>query len=164
MDELRRDLAVQQAAREELLVRAEKQQRLLAIDAEQAEKIRRILAGETTAMIRAERRQQWMFLTLGAFVSIPIGVAINLLVPGPVYPAPGGRAPGRPRGRRRFRLPTSTRSIPARPAVPTAPARRAHQPGTPAMLRLRIRAGRRCIRWMFRDHYRGPFLARKGRP
>ncbi|MGW4413069.1 hypothetical protein ACWEJ6_54625 [Nonomuraea sp. NPDC004702] len=48
---------------------------------EQAENIRQILLGETKATIRAERRTQWMFFALGAAVSIPIGVAINLLVP-----------------------------------------------------------------------------------
>lgn len=81
MDDLQRDLAAQQAAREELLSQGEEQQRLLAVDQEQAEKIRHILVGETKATIRAERRQQWLFFALGATISIPIGVAINLLVP-----------------------------------------------------------------------------------
>ncbi|MEV6154938.1 hypothetical protein AB0L53_31815 [Nonomuraea sp. NPDC052129] len=81
MDDLRRDLEAQQAAREALISQAEEQQRLLAIDQEQAEKIRQILVGETKATIRAERRQQWMFFALGVAMSIPIGVLINLLVP-----------------------------------------------------------------------------------
>ncbi|MEV1168588.1 hypothetical protein [Nonomuraea sp. NPDC049784] len=81
MADLQRDLASQQAARERLIAQAEEQQRLLEIDEDQAEKIRTILVGETQATIRAERRQQWMFFGLGILVSIPIGVAINLLVP-----------------------------------------------------------------------------------
>ncbi|MEV4016365.1 hypothetical protein AB0J35_38290 [Nonomuraea angiospora] len=81
MDELRRDLDAQQAARDALLAQAEEQQRLLEIDKEQAEKIRQILIGETKTTIRAERRQQWMFFALGVAASIPIGVAINMLVP-----------------------------------------------------------------------------------
>ncbi|MEU8195260.1 hypothetical protein AB0C10_15915 [Microbispora amethystogenes] len=81
MDELRRDLEAQQTAREALIAEAERQQKLLAISQADAEKIREILVGETKATIRAERRQQWMFFALGVLASIPIGVAINLLVP-----------------------------------------------------------------------------------
>ncbi|MEV0821927.1 hypothetical protein [Nonomuraea rubra] len=81
MDELQRDLAAQQATREALIAQTEEQQRLLEIDEGQAEKIRTILVGETKATIQAERRQQWMFFTFGVIASIPIGVAINLLVP-----------------------------------------------------------------------------------
>ncbi|MEV4472832.1 hypothetical protein [Nonomuraea sp. NPDC049504] len=81
MHDLQRDLAAQQAAREALIAQAEEQQRLLEIDQGQAERIREILVGETKATIQAERRQQWIFFALGALVSIPIGVAINLLVP-----------------------------------------------------------------------------------
>ncbi|MFB4284874.1 hypothetical protein ACBJ59_57070 [Nonomuraea sp. MTCD27] len=77
MDELRRDLEAQQTAREALLAEAERQQRLLEIDKEQAEKIRQILVGETKATIRAERRQQWMFFALGISMSVPIGVFVN---------------------------------------------------------------------------------------
>ncbi|WP_433355567.1 hypothetical protein ACQP25_17085 [Microtetraspora malaysiensis] len=81
MDDLRRDLEVQKAARQALLAEAEDQQRLLEVNEEQAEKIRQILIGETKKTIRAERRQQWLFFALGVLVSIPVGVAINLLVP-----------------------------------------------------------------------------------
>ncbi|WP_431928586.1 hypothetical protein [Nonomuraea jabiensis] len=81
MDDLGRDLEAQQVARDALVLQADEQQRLLEINQEQAEKIRHILVGETKSTIRAERRQQWMFFALGILVSIPIGVAINLLVP-----------------------------------------------------------------------------------
>lgn len=81
MDDLQREIAAQQAALRELTRQAEEQQRLRDIDPEQAERIRQILVGETKATIRAERRQQWMFFALGVLASIPIGVAINLLVP-----------------------------------------------------------------------------------
>lgn len=81
MADLRRDLDAQQAARKKILNEAKAQQRLLSVNAEQAENIREILVGETKATISAERRTQWLFFALGAVVSIPIGVAINLLVP-----------------------------------------------------------------------------------
>ncbi|MER5643368.1 hypothetical protein [Streptosporangium sp. NPDC002524] len=81
MADLQHDLAAQQAAREELIAKAEEQQRLLAIDQETAENIRQILVGETKATIRAEQRQQWKFFLLGALISIPIGIGINVFVP-----------------------------------------------------------------------------------
>ncbi|MER6171335.1 hypothetical protein [Streptosporangium sp. NPDC001681] len=81
MDELRRSLEAQETAREALVAEAERQQQLLAIDQEQAEKIRQILVSETKETIRAERRQQWMFFALGfaasALASIPIGIWVN---------------------------------------------------------------------------------------
>ncbi|MFI6509658.1 hypothetical protein ACIBCT_18790 [Streptosporangium sp. NPDC050855] len=81
MDELRRDLEAQQAARATLLAEAEQQQRLLEINTEEAEKIREILVGETKATIRAERRREWMFFLLGflasATASVPIGLWVN---------------------------------------------------------------------------------------
>ncbi|MGW4474533.1 hypothetical protein ACWENQ_33090 [Nonomuraea sp. NPDC004354] len=81
MEDLQRDLDVQQAIRDTLLADAEHQRKLLELNKEEAEKIRHILVGETEATIRAERRQQWIYIGIGALVSIPIGVAINLLVP-----------------------------------------------------------------------------------
>ncbi|MFD1940516.1 hypothetical protein ACFSKW_54575 [Nonomuraea mangrovi] len=81
MDELDRDLKAQQAAREMLISEAERQQRLLNLNREQAEQIRKILLGETEATIRADRRQQWLFFVLGVLVSaatsIPIGIWVN---------------------------------------------------------------------------------------
>ncbi|GIH44958.1 hypothetical protein SAMN05421833_102465 [Microbispora rosea] len=81
MDELRRDLEAQQAARESLLEEAERQQRLLNLNKDEAENIRRILVGETKATILAERRREWMFFGLGfvasAVASIPIGIWVN---------------------------------------------------------------------------------------
>ncbi|WP_405085056.1 hypothetical protein [Microbispora sp. NBC_01389] len=77
MHELQRDLRAQQAAREALLTEAERQQKLLEVDQEQAEKIREILVGETKATIRAERRQQLLFFALGLAASVPIGVFVN---------------------------------------------------------------------------------------
>ncbi len=81
MDELRRDLAAQEAARDTLLRQALEQQQLLEVSEEQAEKIRQILVGETKETIRDERRQQWLFFGLGVAASIPIGIMINLFVP-----------------------------------------------------------------------------------
>ncbi|TLP66534.1 hypothetical protein [Microbispora triticiradicis] len=81
MDELRRDLEAQQATREALLAEAERQQQLLAINEEEAEKIRQILTNETKETIRAERRREWLFFLLGfaasAAASVPIGIWVN---------------------------------------------------------------------------------------
>ncbi|MGV9308743.1 MULTISPECIES: hypothetical protein [unclassified Nonomuraea] len=81
MDELRRDVQAQQEARDLPVRQAEEQQRLLEADAEQAEKIRQILLGETRKSIKAERRRQWGYILAGAVWSVPVGVAINLVVP-----------------------------------------------------------------------------------
>ncbi|WP_344935440.1 hypothetical protein [Sphaerisporangium flaviroseum] len=80
LDDLRHDLEAQEAARDTLLAQAGEQQQLLAIDHVQAEKIRQVLLSETRATTQAQNRQQWMFFALGVLTSIPIGVAINLLV------------------------------------------------------------------------------------
>ncbi|MFI9841604.1 hypothetical protein ACIHFD_31535 [Nonomuraea sp. NPDC051941] len=81
MDLLRRDLDAQQAAREALLAEAERQQRLLELNEEEAEKIRQILIGETKASIRAGRRRELRFflagILLSAALSIPIGIWVN---------------------------------------------------------------------------------------
>ncbi len=79
MADLQRDLTAQQAAREELIAQAEEQQRLLAVDQEQAENIRQILVGETKATIRAERRREMLFLGAGLLMSVPIGVLVNYI-------------------------------------------------------------------------------------
>ncbi|MFC7380882.1 hypothetical protein [Sphaerisporangium rhizosphaerae] len=81
MDDLRRDLAAQQAARDAILAQAAEQHQLLEVNREQAEKIRKILVGETKATIRAERRREWGFFLAGllasAMISIPIGIWVN---------------------------------------------------------------------------------------
>ncbi|MEU4407294.1 hypothetical protein AB0F88_22455 [Streptosporangium sp. NPDC023963] len=81
MADLQRDLAAQQAAREELIAQAEEQQQLLTVDQEQAKNIRLLLIEGAKEANRAERGQQWMFFLLGTLVSVPIGVAINVFVP-----------------------------------------------------------------------------------
>ncbi|WP_424533663.1 hypothetical protein ACOZ38_25340 [Sphaerisporangium viridialbum] len=79
MDELQRDLEAQQAVRQALIAKAEEQQQLLAVNEEQAEKIRQILVSETKSNLRAEQRREWMFAALGLVMSIPIGILINLI-------------------------------------------------------------------------------------
>ncbi|MBN6052370.1 hypothetical protein JYK22_10550 [Nonomuraea sp. RK-328] len=81
MEELQRDLAAQEAARRQVVAEAEHQQHLISMNREEAEAVRRLILGETRADISRQRRDQWVFFMLGAVVSIPIGVAINLLVP-----------------------------------------------------------------------------------
>ncbi|MEV4581887.1 hypothetical protein AB0K16_52510 [Nonomuraea jabiensis] len=81
MDELQRDLEAQQLTRAALLEEAQRQQELLALNEEQAEKIRGILVHETRSTIRAERRQQMIYFIAGvvvsALLSIPIGIWVN---------------------------------------------------------------------------------------
>ncbi|MFI7447134.1 hypothetical protein ACIBQX_06485 [Nonomuraea sp. NPDC049714] len=81
MDELRRDVEAQQAAREALLAEAERQQRLLELNKDEAEKIRQILVGETKATIRAAWRRELAIFFAGVLISgalsIPIGIWVN---------------------------------------------------------------------------------------
>ncbi|WP_127936847.1 hypothetical protein [Nonomuraea polychroma] len=81
MDELRRDLEAQQAARDQLLAEAEHQQRLLELNKEEAKKIRQILVNETKATIRAAWRREVGFFLAGVLVSaalsVPIGIWVN---------------------------------------------------------------------------------------
>ncbi|GAA3710623.1 hypothetical protein GCM10022224_090110 [Nonomuraea antimicrobica] len=81
MEELRRDLAAQEAARRRLVTEAQHQQQLIGMDREEAEAVRQLILGETRADIARQRRAQWVFFVLGAVVSIPIGVAINWFIP-----------------------------------------------------------------------------------
>ncbi|MBB6557272.1 hypothetical protein [Nonomuraea rubra] len=81
LQELQKDLEAQQATRTALIEEAKRQQELLAVNEEQAEKIRSILTHETKATIRAERRQQLAYFLAGvlvsAILSIPIGIWVN---------------------------------------------------------------------------------------
>ncbi|WP_043636791.1 hypothetical protein [Nonomuraea candida] len=81
MEELQRHLAAQEAARRRLVAEAEHQQQLIGMDREEAEAVRRLILGETRADIARQRRDQWLFFVLGVAVSIPVGVAINVLFP-----------------------------------------------------------------------------------
>lgn len=78
MDELKQDVERQLAARDVLLTQVDEHQKMLELDKDQADKIARILLGETKATIRAERKPQWVFFALGIIASIPVGVVINL--------------------------------------------------------------------------------------
>lgn len=77
LDELRRDLEAQQIARERILAEAEHQQGLLELNRDEAEKIGKLITGETQATIRAGRRRDWMFFVLGIAVSVPVGILVN---------------------------------------------------------------------------------------
>ncbi|MFG3438355.1 hypothetical protein ACGF0J_14020 [Nonomuraea sp. NPDC047897] len=81
MEDLKRDIEVQQAIRDDLIAQAEEHRETLAVEPEHAERTRRVYVRAARDALRAERGQQWMFFALGALISIPIGVAINLLVP-----------------------------------------------------------------------------------
>ncbi|GAA5046440.1 hypothetical protein HNP84_009722 [Thermocatellispora tengchongensis] len=81
MQELQRDFAAQEAARDALIAQAEEQRQVLSVSKEDAEKIRKILTGETKETIRAELRREWGFFLAGVLVSaalsIPIGIWVN---------------------------------------------------------------------------------------
>ncbi|GAA4906741.1 hypothetical protein LX16_3313 [Stackebrandtia albiflava] len=79
MAELQREMDAQTAARDALVAQAEENRRLAEIDREQAERIRGILFAETKAEARRRKRAQWAFFLAGVLISIPVGIAINLL-------------------------------------------------------------------------------------
>lgn len=56
MQELQRDFAAQEAARDALIAQAEEQRQVLSVNRDEAEKIRKILASETKESIRAGKR------------------------------------------------------------------------------------------------------------
>jgi hypothetical protein len=79
MEDLRRDLAAQQAARQALVAETEQQRRLLAVDREQAERVRELLIEANLLERRRNRREQLLFFILGVIVSIPAGILVNLI-------------------------------------------------------------------------------------
>ncbi|WP_431929031.1 hypothetical protein [Nonomuraea jabiensis] len=81
MDELQRDITSQEAAHRQLVEQASHQRALIGMDREEAEAVRGLILGATKEDHVRQKRQQWMFFALGVLMSIPIGVAINLLVP-----------------------------------------------------------------------------------
>ncbi|WP_378786554.1 hypothetical protein ACFMQL_20415 [Nonomuraea fastidiosa] len=82
MDRLVRELESQKAVAEATIAEGEERARWLEINKDEAEKMRQLLVGETKAALRAEGRKQWWFFALGLLGSIPIGIMINLFVPG----------------------------------------------------------------------------------
>lgn len=82
LERLSRELEDQKAAAEATIAEGEERARWLEINREEAEKVRQLIVGETKETLRAQRRRDWMLLGAGALLSIPIGVLINLLVPG----------------------------------------------------------------------------------
>ncbi|MEU6722285.1 hypothetical protein ABZ917_01075 [Nonomuraea wenchangensis] len=75
------ELAVLEAEVKARTAQIDELDKLLAIKKEQAAAIRKMLLEVLDATLVAEGRKQWMFLALGVVASIPVGVAINLLVP-----------------------------------------------------------------------------------
>ncbi|MFG2076950.1 hypothetical protein [Nonomuraea maritima] len=81
MDNLQRDLAAQQAARETLIAEAEHQQRLLEVNKVEAEKIRLIIVGETKRSLRTQRFREWGFFLAGLALAVPINILSDLIGP-----------------------------------------------------------------------------------
>ncbi len=79
MDELRRDLAAQQAAREKIIAEAEMQQQLLEVNKEEAKKVRQIIVGETKRSIRIQHYREWAFFLVGLALSVPLNILSNRL-------------------------------------------------------------------------------------
>jgi hypothetical protein len=77
VDDLRNELAVQQAARDEAIAQAEEHRRVLEIEPDRAEQIRAILGRVGEKRERKGRRLNVVFLLLG----IPMGILVNLVTP-----------------------------------------------------------------------------------
>ncbi|WP_214317068.1 hypothetical protein [Nonomuraea sediminis] len=76
-DDLERELQRQLAELEGIINRSEEHEVLLAQDAERAEALRRAITRKTKQEIRAERRQQLLYVAIGAVISFPIGLLVN---------------------------------------------------------------------------------------
>jgi hypothetical protein len=81
MDELQRELTSQEAAHRQLVEQANHQRTLVGMDREEAEAVQALILGATKEDHARQKRQQWLFFALGVLMSVPIGIAINLLVP-----------------------------------------------------------------------------------
>jgi hypothetical protein len=79
MNDLQREVTSQKTKLLESTEQADELRKFLQINREHAEFLRELTVRDTKAAIQAERREQWKFLLIGAALSIPIGIAINLL-------------------------------------------------------------------------------------
>ncbi|OPG12524.1 hypothetical protein [Microbispora sp. GKU 823] len=79
MDELRRDLEAQQDARDALLAEGQRQQELLSINKEEAERIDKYLTRRDRDKERKSLYQQVGFFVAGLLASVPLNLLSNWL-------------------------------------------------------------------------------------
>ncbi|MBB5081348.1 hypothetical protein [Nonomuraea endophytica] len=90
-DELRQEIATQQAAHQKLTEEAERQRTLINMDREEAEAVQALILGDTKSDRKRQRLREWAFFLVGLLLAIPLNIASNLIgdqVAPPAAPAP----------------------------------------------------------------------------
>lgn len=90
-DELRADIAAQQAAHEQLVREAEHQRTLINMDREEAEAVQALILGDTKSDRRRQRTREWAFFLVGLLLAVPLNIASDFIGPKdspPAAPAP----------------------------------------------------------------------------
>lgn len=80
-DELRRELAAQQAAHQQLTEEAERQRVLINMDRQEAEAVQALILGNTEADRRRQRIREWTFFLAGLLLAIPLNIVSDLIGP-----------------------------------------------------------------------------------
>jgi hypothetical protein len=79
--EINAELELQATSLERIKAEAEENQRLAALNQDEAEAVRKLvkatIEGAQTTTANRGRRQQWLFFLAGLFASVPLGVAAN---------------------------------------------------------------------------------------
>ncbi|MEQ4723797.1 hypothetical protein [Nonomuraea sp. B19D2] len=79
MNELQREVGTRKAQLLEAVAEADKVAKFLDVNEEARDFLRGVTTQNTKSAIRAQQREQWKFVLIGAGISIPIGIIINLL-------------------------------------------------------------------------------------
>ncbi|WP_410663457.1 hypothetical protein [Amycolatopsis sp. lyj-84] len=79
IDDITAEVHLQAAALERVRAEAEENQRLAALNKEEADAVRAVIESAHAKGAKPNRRQQWSFFLAGLFFSIPLGVGVNFL-------------------------------------------------------------------------------------
>lgn len=81
MEELRQELATQEAAHRQLVAEAEHQRTLINMDRAEAEAVQAIILSHTQTDARRQRVREWTFFGAGLLLAVPINILSDLIGP-----------------------------------------------------------------------------------
>ncbi|MDP4505084.1 hypothetical protein [Nonomuraea turcica] len=81
MEELRQELATQEAAHRQLVAEAEHQRTLINMDRAEAEAVQAIILSHTQTDARRQRVREWSFFGAGLLLAVPINILSDLIGP-----------------------------------------------------------------------------------
>jgi hypothetical protein len=81
MEELRRELAAQEAAHRQLVAEAEHQRTLINMDRAEAEAVQAIILKHTKTDASRQRVREWTFFGAGLLLAVPINILSDLIGP-----------------------------------------------------------------------------------